>query len=133
MRSTVPAVPPMTVWPADHQPEDSSEQIPFVNTRHRATPACPGPAKKSVPPTPPPRPAPPRWRWLWLAWAGPAQDRRAIGDESSLVRSMVIHVVTARLFRHQWAVDLVAGVAASDKSAKLRESAAGAIAWLGWH
>jgi hypothetical protein len=48
---------------------------------------------------------------------------RPIGDESSLVRSMVIHVVTARLFHHQWAVDLVARVAASDKSAKLRESA----------
>jgi hypothetical protein len=30
-------------------------------------------------------------------------------------------------------VDLVAGAAASDKSAKLRESAADAIAWLGRH
>jgi hypothetical protein len=58
---------------------------------------------------------------------------RAIGDDSSLVRSMVLHVVTLHFFHHQWAVDLVAGVAASDKSAKLRKSAADAIAWLGWH
>jgi hypothetical protein len=58
---------------------------------------------------------------------------RAIGDDSSLVRSMVIHVVTLHFFHHQWAVDLVAGMAATDKSAKLRESAADAIAWLGRH
>ena len=56
-----------------------------------------------------------------------------VGDDSSLARSMVLHAVTARFFHPQWAVDLVAGVAASDKSAKLRESAADAIAWLGWH
>jgi HEAT repeat protein len=52
---------------------------------------------------------------------------RAIGDPSSLVRSMVLHVVTLHFFDQQWAVDLVAGVAASDKSAKLRESAADAM------
>lgn len=33
---------------------------------------------------------------------------RAIGDDSVLVRSMVIHVVTLHFFHHQWAVDLVA-------------------------
>jgi HEAT repeat protein len=58
---------------------------------------------------------------------------RVIGDDSRLVRSMVIHVVTLGYFHHQWAVDLVAGVAASDKSAKPRQSAADAIAWLGRH
>ena len=57
---------------------------------------------------------------------------RAIGDDSRLVRSMVLHVVTLGYFHHQWAVDLVAG-AASGKSAKLRQSAADAIAWLGRH
>jgi HEAT repeats len=58
---------------------------------------------------------------------------RAIGDPSSLVRSMVLHVVTLHFFDQQWAVDLVAGVAASDKSLKLRESAAAQIRWLRWH
>jgi hypothetical protein len=52
---------------------------------------------------------------------------RAIGDPSSLVRSMVVHVVTLHFFDRQWAVDLVAAVAASDKSAQLRESAAAEI------
>ena len=42
---------------------------------------------------------------------------RAIGDPSSLVRSMVVHVCTLHFFDRQWAIDLVAGVAASDKSA----------------
>jgi HEAT repeat protein len=52
---------------------------------------------------------------------------RAIGDPSSLVRSMVVHACTLHFFDRQWAIDLVAAVAASDKSAKLRESAAGEI------
>jgi len=66
----------MTAWPADHQPEDASKGIPFVSTWHRATPARPGPPKKSVrparpgspkksaPPTPAPPSPPSRWRWL---------------------------------------------------------------------
>lgn len=58
---------------------------------------------------------------------------RAIGDDSVLVRSMVIHVVTLHFWHHQWAVDLVAGVAASDKSAKQREWAVGFIEWVRWH
>jgi len=52
---------------------------------------------------------------------------RALGDPSSLVRSMVLHVVTLHFFDQQWAVDLVAAVAVSDKSAKLREAAAAQI------
>ena len=52
---------------------------------------------------------------------------RAIGDPSSLVRSMVVHVCTLHFFDQQWVIDLVAAVAASDKSAKLRESAAAEI------
>ncbi len=55
---------------------------------------------------------------------------RAIGDPSSLVRSMVLHVVTLHFFDQQWAIDLVAAVAASDKSAQLRELAAAEIRWL---
>ena len=58
---------------------------------------------------------------------------RAIGDPSILVRSMVVHVVTLHFSDQQWAVDLVAAVAASDKSAKLRKWAAGWIRWLRWH
>jgi len=58
---------------------------------------------------------------------------RAIRDPSALVRSMVVHVCTLHFFDRQWAIDLVAAVAASDKSAKLRESAAAAIRWLRWH
>jgi len=58
---------------------------------------------------------------------------RAIRDPSCLVRSMVLHVCTLHFFDRQWAVDLVAGVAACDKSAKLRESAAASISWLRWH
>jgi HEAT repeats len=49
---------------------------------------------------------------------------RAIGDPSSLVRSMVVHVCTLHFFDRQWAIDLVAAVAASDKSANQREWAA---------
>jgi hypothetical protein len=49
---------------------------------------------------------------------------RAIGDPSILVRSMVVHVVTLHFFDQQWAVDLVAAVAVSDKSANQREWAA---------
>ena len=52
---------------------------------------------------------------------------RAISDPSSLVRSMVVHACTLHFFDQQWAIDLVAGVAASDKSPKLRESAAAEI------
>jgi cell division protease FtsH len=72
MRPSIRAAPPMTVRPADHQPEDTGKRIPFVSTRHSATPARPGPPKKSVPPAKksvPPAPAPPSspswWRWLW--------------------------------------------------------------------
>jgi hypothetical protein len=36
---------------------------------------------------------------------------RAIGDPSSLVRSMVVHACTLHFFDRQWAIDLVAGVA----------------------
>jgi cell division protease FtsH len=83
VRPDIPADPPMTVQPADHQPEDSGKRIPFVNTWHRTTPARPvppkkparpgpakksvPPAKKSVPPAPVPPSSPPRWRWLWPA------------------------------------------------------------------
>jgi HEAT repeat protein len=52
---------------------------------------------------------------------------RAIRDPSSLVRSMVVHVCTLHFFDRQWAIDLVAAVATSDKSLKLRESAAAEI------
>jgi hypothetical protein len=52
---------------------------------------------------------------------------RVIGDRSSLVRSMVVHVCSIHLFHHQWAIDLVARVAAADPSAKLRAAADGAI------
>jgi HEAT repeat protein len=52
---------------------------------------------------------------------------RAIRDPSSLVRSMVVHVCTLHFFDQQWAIDLIAAVAASDKSPKLRESAAAEI------
>jgi len=58
---------------------------------------------------------------------------RAIRDPSALVRSMVVHVCTLHFFDRQWAIDLVAAVATSDKSLKLRESAAAAIRWLRWH
>jgi cell division protease FtsH len=80
---SIRAAPPMTVRPADHQPEDTGKRIPFVSTWHRTTPARPGPpkkparpgppkksvpsAKKSVPPTLAPPSSPPRWRWLWPA------------------------------------------------------------------
>src|SRR3984885_6189064 len=62
--SRYPSASPTTAWPADHQPEDASKGIPFVSTWHRATPARPGPPKKSVPPTPAPPSPPSRWRWL---------------------------------------------------------------------
>ena len=55
---------------------------------------------------------------------------RAIRDPSALVRGMVVHVCSLQLFDRQWAIDLVAGVAASDKSAKLRDGAADAIRQL---
>jgi hypothetical protein len=40
---------------------------------------------------------------------------------------MVVGACTLHFFDQQWAIDLVAGVAASDKSAKLRELAAAQI------
>jgi HEAT repeats len=49
---------------------------------------------------------------------------RAIGDPGSLVRSMVVHACTLHFFDRQWAIDLVAAVAASGKSASQRERAA---------
>jgi cell division protease FtsH len=61
------AAPPMTVRPADHQPEDTGKRFPFVSTWHRASSARPGPPKKSVPPATVPPSPPPRWRWLWSA------------------------------------------------------------------
>jgi len=48
---------------------------------------------------------------------------RVIGDRSRLVRSMVVHVCSLHFLDHQWAIDLVARVAAADPSAKLRASA----------
>jgi hypothetical protein len=57
----------------------------------------------------------------------------AMRDPSSLVRSMVLHGCTLHYTHRQWAIDLIAAVAASDKSAKVRESAAGQIRWLRWH
>jgi hypothetical protein len=45
---------------------------------------------------------------------------RAIRDRSRLVRSMVLHVCSLHFLDHQWAIDLVARVAAADPSAKLR-------------
>ena len=52
---------------------------------------------------------------------------RLIGDRSSLVRSMVFHVCSIHLSHNQWAIDLIARVAAADPSAKLRASADGVI------
>src|SRR6266516_3678426 len=49
---------------------DTGKRVPFVSTWHRATPARPGPPKKSVPPTPTP-PSSPSWR-RWLLPAGTA-------------------------------------------------------------
>jgi HEAT repeats len=54
----------------------------------------------------------------------------AIRDPSSLVRSMVVHVCSLLFFDQQWAIDLVAVVAAADPSLRLRESAAAAIGSL---
>jgi hypothetical protein len=48
---------------------------------------------------------------------------RVIRDRSRRVRSMVLHVCSLHFLDHQWAVDLVARVAAADPSAKLRASA----------
>ena len=50
---------------------------------------------------------------------------RVIGDRSRLVRGMVVGVCTLHFFDEQWAVDLVAQVAAADPSAQLRDWAAG--------
>ena len=52
---------------------------------------------------------------------------RAIGDDSVLVREMVVHLCSLNYFPQQWAVDLVARVASNDRSAKLRDGAAGCI------
>jgi HEAT repeat protein len=48
---------------------------------------------------------------------------RAIGDPSRLVRSMVLHVCSLHFLCHQWAIDLLARVAAADPSQKLRAEA----------
>jgi hypothetical protein len=48
---------------------------------------------------------------------------RVITDPSRLVRSMVFHVCGLQFFEHQWAVDLIARIAADDPSQKLRASA----------
>lgn len=45
---------------------------------------------------------------------------RVIRDPSQLVRGMVMHVCTLHYMDHQWAIDLVARVAAADPSAGLR-------------
>lgn len=45
---------------------------------------------------------------------------RVIGDRSRLVRAMVMHVCTLHYMDHQWAIDLVARVAAADPSAGQR-------------
>jgi len=52
---------------------------------------------------------------------------RAVHDQSSLVRSMVVHVCSLHLFDQQWAIDLVMAVGASDPSPKLRSVAAEAV------
>ena len=48
---------------------------------------------------------------------------RVIGDRSRLVRSMVLHVCSLHFLDHQWAIDLLARVAAADPSRKLRVEA----------
>ena len=48
---------------------------------------------------------------------------RVIRDRSRLVRSMVLGVCSLHSLDRQWAVDLVAQVAAADPSAKLRAAA----------
>jgi hypothetical protein len=56
---------------------------------------------------------------------------RVIRDRSRRVRSMVLHVCSLHFLDQQWAVDLVARVAAADPSAKLRASAEAEIRHLG--
>jgi hypothetical protein len=41
---------------------------------------------------------------------------RVVGDRSRLVRSMVLHVCSLHFLGHQWAIDLVADVAAADRA-----------------
>ena len=55
---------------------------------------------------------------------------RVIGDRSRLVRSMVFHVCSLHFCDHQWAVDLIARIAADDPSQQLRASAGKAIRQL---
>jgi hypothetical protein len=55
---------------------------------------------------------------------------RVIGDRSRLVRFMVFHVCSLHYFDHQWAVDLIARIAADDPSQQLRASAGNAIGQL---
>lgn len=50
---------------------------------------------------------------------------RVIADRSRLVRGMVVGICTLHFFNEQWAIDLVAQVAAADPSAQLRDWAAG--------
>jgi len=55
---------------------------------------------------------------------------RVIADRSRLVRAMVLHVCSLHFLGHQWAIDLVAHVAAADPSAKLRAEAGTVIRQL---
>jgi hypothetical protein len=55
---------------------------------------------------------------------------RVIADRSRLVRYIVFHVCSLHFFDNQWAVDLIARMAAGDPSQQLRASAAEAIRQL---
>ena len=57
---------------------------------------------------------------------------RVIADRSRLVRSMVVHVCSLHFLDRQWAIDLLARVAAADPSAKLRSDAETVIRQLRW-
>jgi HEAT repeat protein len=57
---------------------------------------------------------------------------RVIGDRSRLVRSMVLHVCTLHYMDNQWAIDLVARVAAADPSETTRAWAQSFIRQLRW-
>lgn len=59
----------------------------------------------------------------------PSLFAQLIGDPSRLVRSMVLHVC-AGPFDQQWAINLVAGMATGDPSAKLREAAEAEIDYV---
>jgi hypothetical protein len=55
---------------------------------------------------------------------------RVIADRSRMVRAMVFGVCSLQFLGHQWAIDLVARVAATDPSAKLRTEAETVIGHL---